>query len=700
MNLFNLYASIELDDSKYKSGLLSSEASMKSFASKSTSSIASMATSFNDFSVNVAKKMATAIGAVTTAIGGFAVAGVKYNAEIENYTTSFEVMLGSADKAREVIENLKAVGSATPFELSDLAKTTQTLINFGFTVEDAQESLLMLGDISQGNAEKMNSISTAFGKMSSSGKVALDQINVMIDAGFNPLQEISDTTGESMASLYDRISKGTLSVDEITASMQRSTAEGGKYYDSMNKMSQTFDGLKSTLVDGYNQLIGALSSKVFDNMTTNILPSLINLMGDLKESFEVGGFEGFADTLGGALSDGLTVGLNFIPKITGLATSIIQGFAESFLKDKSTVSNAFSTALEGIMEAIRTMIPLVSELTATIIPVLAQAFLSGYPLIWELGLSVITGIVTGINDNLGQILDAGLNSLMSFADSLIQQLPLLITAGVEIVTKLAEYIASNVEMIVGVTMLLISTIVKAVLDNLPVLIVAGVDIVIALVEGIAGNSDLILNTFIQIMGSMIVTIISFIPQLISSGFELLVAVNDGIKSFQTSLINAVFNIFKSVVSTILGFVGEMISSGKTLLLNVWNGITSYVGTLISNVKGAFNKVVSAITSIDFKKIGKDMISNIWDGISSMTSWLTSKVSGIFGSITSAFKGSSADLTVMADMGQAMATNTNNYSTVSNASTINFNQTINSPTATSAFQNAMYAKNALYTGGFA
>ena len=171
--------------------------------------------------------LAGAVAGVTAAMGAGVAAGVKYNAAIEQYQTSFEVMTGSADKAAEVIERLKKVGAETPFELPELADTTQLLMNYGFTADDAMDKMMMLGDISQGSADKMSRIATAYGQMSSAGKVSLEDVKQMIEAGFNPLQEISESTGESMESLYKRISKGTLSVDEITASMQRATSEGG-----------------------------------------------------------------------------------------------------------------------------------------------------------------------------------------------------------------------------------------------------------------------------------------------------------------------------------------------------------------------------------------------------------------------------------------------------------------------------------------
>ena len=146
---------------------------------------------------NKLKSIATkAIGAI--GVGTLVKEGVQYNATIEQLQTSFEVMTGSATKASEVVERLKEIGAKTPFEFTGLAETTQLLMNYGFTADDAMDKMMMLGDISQGSAEKMNRIATAYGQMSSAGKVSLEDVKQMIEAGFNPLREISDSTGESL----------------------------------------------------------------------------------------------------------------------------------------------------------------------------------------------------------------------------------------------------------------------------------------------------------------------------------------------------------------------------------------------------------------------------------------------------------------------------------------------------------------------
>ena len=126
------------------------------------------------------KAVATSVGVVSTAMAGLIGFGVKYNSEIEQLQTSFEVMTGSAEKAKDVISELQKIGAETPFETKDLAEVTQLLMNYGLTADDAISKMQMLGDISQGNSEKMNRIAMAYGQMSSAGKVYLEDVKQMI----------------------------------------------------------------------------------------------------------------------------------------------------------------------------------------------------------------------------------------------------------------------------------------------------------------------------------------------------------------------------------------------------------------------------------------------------------------------------------------------------------------------------------------
>lgn len=203
-----------------------------------------------------AKKAASSLQSVVKS-------GLDYNAQMESYLTNFKVMLGNEQLAAEKLEEIRKMAASTPFSLSDLTEGTQTLLQFGVAADDTTGVLKRLGDISLGNADKLQTLVRAYGKMSSAQKVTLENVNMMIDAGFNPLNQICDATGESMSALYKRISDGKVSFNELEAAVAAATSEGGQFYNGMLEASQTFNGRLSTLKDNVAALTGELTSGLF-----------------------------------------------------------------------------------------------------------------------------------------------------------------------------------------------------------------------------------------------------------------------------------------------------------------------------------------------------------------------------------------------------------------------------------------------------
>ena len=189
--------------------------------------------------------------------------GVDYNATMESYLTNFKVMLGSEEAAATKLSEIRKMAASTPFSLDDLTSGTQTLLQFGIAADDTTGVLQRLGDISLGNAEKLQTLTRAYGKMSSAQKVTLENVNMMIDAGFNPLNQICAATGESMSDLYKRISDGKVGFNELEAAVEAATSQGGQFYNGMLEASQTFSGRMSTLKDNVSALTGELTSGLF-----------------------------------------------------------------------------------------------------------------------------------------------------------------------------------------------------------------------------------------------------------------------------------------------------------------------------------------------------------------------------------------------------------------------------------------------------
>ena len=206
--------------------------------------------------------------------------GVDYNATMESYLTNFKVMLGNEEAAAAKLSELRKMAASTPFALSDLTEGTQTLLQFGIAADDTTGVLQRLGDISLGNADKLQTLVRAYGKMSSAHKVTLENVNMMIDAGFNPLNQICEATGESMYDLSKRISDGSVSFEELQYAVQAATSEGGQFYNGMLEASQTFSGRMSTLKDNVSARTGELTSGLFA-----ALGDLVVKLNDVVTSF-------------------------------------------------------------------------------------------------------------------------------------------------------------------------------------------------------------------------------------------------------------------------------------------------------------------------------------------------------------------------------------------------------------------------------
>ena len=346
------------------------------------------------------KGLTVAAAAVSAAWSAVGVVGVRYNAQIEQLQTSFEVMTGSAEKGAEVLERIRQIAAATPFETEGLASTVQLLMNYNLTADEAINSMEMLGDISQGNQDKLSRIAMAYGQMSSAGKVLLEDVKQMTEAGFNPLAEISETTGESMASLYDRISKGTLAVDEITASMVRATSEGGKYFQSMEKQSQTLNGQLSTLKDNAMSLLGDVMTPLTDSIRDELLPMANNLLGEFATAFDQGGFDGLLDAVTGKIPDLLNAALEMGEKVISGIADWLPGAVKQIA---SVLPNALRSILDVAPQLVSALFDVASSLVSdliTMLPELVPMIVEGIgnliPAIIDGAVGLIDGIFDGI----------------------------------------------------------------------------------------------------------------------------------------------------------------------------------------------------------------------------------------------------------------------------------------------------------------
>ena len=280
-NQFNIEVGVDTKDSISKLKELSSTlADVGKSVKDSTSSMSSkLASSLKDVGSSIS------VG-LTLPLALFGKSALQIAAQMEQVSVSFEVFTGSAEVASQMLGELKNQALNSPMQFQDIAKGAQTLLGYGLTAEQVIPITKMLGDVSGGNADRFSRLSLAFGQVNASGRLMGQETRQMINAGFNPLQAISEKTGESMASLSKRMKDGQISVQEVGNAFIYATSEGGRFYGNAEKQSQTLAGAYNKLSESITFLMDGIGRKIAQAFNLKeVLGNIGSFINQLKEKF-------------------------------------------------------------------------------------------------------------------------------------------------------------------------------------------------------------------------------------------------------------------------------------------------------------------------------------------------------------------------------------------------------------------------------
>ncbi len=225
----------------------------------------------------------------TATIGGLAAAGagmVSVAANAERSAVAFEVMLGSAGAARDMLEKINKMGAESPFGSAEFTAGAQVLLNFGVAAESVLPTLSMIGDIAAGDADKLARLTMVFGQTSAAGRLMGGDVLQMINAGFNPLQQISQKTGETMIELKKRMEAGGISSGEVAEAFKAATSAGGRFHGMTARISKTTIGVWMTLKDEIMMLAKDMGGQLLPvvNVVIRSVRFLVGLFGTWGKS--------------------------------------------------------------------------------------------------------------------------------------------------------------------------------------------------------------------------------------------------------------------------------------------------------------------------------------------------------------------------------------------------------------------------------
>ena len=295
---------------------------------------------------SVATTAATSLAGIGVAGGAamtaFIVSSSKAAADVEDLGIQFEVLTGSAKTAAELMKTFREEEEKSALNLSDYATAAKTMLAFGASVEGIMPALRMIGDVSMGNSERFGSLALAFAQTTAAGRLMGQEVLQFVNAGFNPLEQISRDTGRSMQDLKKDMEDGAITVDMVKQAFISATSEGGRFYKAIEKGSNTTNAKINKLGAAVTQLQVSFGNG-FNKGLKDALDASNNFLPQLENKFAR-----FGDIVGSAISQGTKGNTEELALIGGLIGDVIlEGAKATFQKGlDSMVSEALPAFLE------------------------------------------------------------------------------------------------------------------------------------------------------------------------------------------------------------------------------------------------------------------------------------------------------------------------------------------------------------------
>lgn len=524
-------------------------------------------------------------------IKDFISAGHEFNKSMEQTKIAFETIIGNKKESDALIETLKTMGALTPFEFGDLAKTTKQLLIMGANLDAIPYMLKNIGDAASATelgAQGLKRITKALSDMKAKGMVSAQEMSRQLgELGIDAWGILAEKLNKTKAETKKLAEAGKLDADKTIEMLIDGFGES--FPDLMDKFSQTWDGLMSTIRDNLTQISAFLQTKFFDkfkkylSVVADNLVYLVNLLKITKDpilAIQAALERAFgSDVMQGIMPFIYLVNSLFI----SLKNSIVAIFKAvapviiALLKKIAPFINFITALITGLGQAFVGLPPFV-QLLIVVVGVLSSVFIALIPIFVTIG-TLIAGVVAaiiafgseiaiaiGIMAGLTLIIGSVITSLISFVAYLYmawKSSETFRTMVVEQFTQMYNSISSIIDNIV--------IYVKALANNFIVIFKAVLPYLIVIFAFTFQQILKTINTFLDVLNGLSM----IIAGTFTGNWGKVWA---GVKTIFGNTFNEIINIGKLAINQIIGLVNKAIRALNRIKL------PSFFGGHVINLK--------------------------------------------------------------------------------------------------------------------
>lgn len=181
--------------------------------------------------------------------------------EFQQLEVAFETMLGSAERANSLMNQLVHTAAVTPFGLQDVAGGAKQLLAYGIAADEVNETLVRLGDIAAGLSIPLNDLVYLYGTTMTQGRVYTQDMRQFMGRGIPVAEELAKQFGVTKDKVSELVTAGKVGFPEIKKAIISMTSEGGKFGGLMEKQSHTITGQISNIEDAIDMMFNDLGKQ-------------------------------------------------------------------------------------------------------------------------------------------------------------------------------------------------------------------------------------------------------------------------------------------------------------------------------------------------------------------------------------------------------------------------------------------------------
>lgn len=330
--------------------------------------------------------------------------GTDFNQAMEKYRVAYTNMLGSAEQAQAVLNQIKQDAAHTPLNVDSLVQANQLLISAGVDAGKARSTILALGDAvsaTSGGNDALSRMAANLQQIKNVGKASAADIKQFAMAGIDIYGILADYTGKSTAEVQNM----TISYDLLTAALQKASEEGGRYYNAMETQSQTMSGRIETLKDNWSQLLGTLTEGLTET-EGKLVTAASGWVQRLQEAFETSGANGLMQA-GGHIVDDIATGISDgIPSLATQAAGAVQNFALYLQGNTGQIVDTGGQLLTSLANGILSTAPIVANAAVQTVSSLAVELWNNADKIFTAGADLLGKLVEGFLSLTGNVIEA------------------------------------------------------------------------------------------------------------------------------------------------------------------------------------------------------------------------------------------------------------------------------------------------------